>query len=105
MGFVPFFFPSTFPLDFARIWLDAKSVRQKCALKKIEKLQNEAFSGPSEMCVFQLLFAPPPLTRSGLPVIHSLLHVPCLSAPTHPHCGNFLSGGGREGGGEHQKHS
>lgn len=67
--------------------------------KKKKKLQNEPFSGPSEMCVcvFRLPFAQPPVRRSiafSFIVFMSRVH----DASAHPHdLETSVSQGGREG--------
>lgn len=80
MGFVPFSI-SFFLLTVPGSGLMLNQQDKMCFKKK--KLQNEAFSGPSEICVFQLPPALPPLRRSSHPVIHSFC-VLCSDAPTHP---------------------
>lgn len=103
MGFAPFL-PNLFL--FARIWLDAKSIGQKCTLKKEKQLQNEAFSGPvRSVCVFSYL--PPPLRppvrrRVSLSFIVFMSRV--QNASTHPlDVETSVSSGGRAGEGSTRK--
>lgn len=96
-------FSSTFPLYFARIWLDAKSVAQNVFLKK-KSYKTEAFSGPWETCVFRRPFVQPAIL-SGASLSFTALTSPIRMPPLIPttRAETPVSPGRAGGGGERRE--
>lgn len=102
MGFACFL-PNLFL--FARIWLDAKSIGQKCTLKKRSSCKMRRFLAQSEVCVCSAAFPPlrPPVRRRvSLSFIVFMSRV--QNASTHPlDVETSVSSGGRAGEGSARK--